>query len=141
MSPQVKNPHLGPKLRKLGLTPETAFGCVTEFLFPPRSVIFDGVAAERRALLGGSGNSTLRIGIQASGIRSSQNCIMAAFLVIQGSAMAAKLGSKAYSLHKLVSLMVRHHFRTSRGGKGNMYIHLSPEASLIRYLLIARAAS
>ena len=58
----MKNPHLGPKLRKLGLTPETAFGCVTQFLFPPRPVIFDGVAAERRALLGS--NSTLRIGIQ-----------------------------------------------------------------------------
>ena len=63
---QVKNPHLGPKLRKLGLTPETAFGCVTEFLFPPRPVIFDGVAAEKRALLSG-GNSTLRIGIQVRG--------------------------------------------------------------------------
>jgi len=63
VSPQVKNPHLGPKLRKLGLTPETAFGCVTQFLFPPRPVIFAGVAAERRALL--SGNGTLRIGIQA----------------------------------------------------------------------------
>jgi hypothetical protein len=59
---QVQNPHLGPKLRQLGLTPETAFGCATEFLFPPKPDIFEGVAAEKRALMEGSG--TLRIGIQ-----------------------------------------------------------------------------
>ncbi len=63
----MKNPHLGPKLRQLGLAPETAFGCVTQFLFPPQPVIFDGVAAEQRALLGGNG--TLRIGIQVGRCR------------------------------------------------------------------------
>ena len=58
----MQNPNLGPKLRKLGLTPETAFGCATEFLFPPRPDIFNGVATEKHALM--SGNSTLRIGLQ-----------------------------------------------------------------------------
>ena len=58
----MQNPHLGPKLRQLGLTPETAFGCATEFLFPPVPEIFEGVAAEKRVLMEDS--STLRIGIQ-----------------------------------------------------------------------------
>ncbi len=37
---QLQNPHLGPKLRGMGLTPETAFGCAAAFLFPPKSEIY-----------------------------------------------------------------------------------------------------
>ena len=37
---QLQNAHLGPKLREMGLTPENAFGCVMEFVFPPKPDLY-----------------------------------------------------------------------------------------------------
>jgi hypothetical protein len=37
---QLQNPHLGPKLRGMSLTPENAFGCLMEFVFPPKPEMY-----------------------------------------------------------------------------------------------------